>query len=146
VIGIKLDTNAFAATDALRGSVRLQFHTPMMAQRVLVKLTATQEVRRPLSHEAPARRVLHEETFELAGRHSCFDERIAFALPLPHEHELTTAGATPRLLKRLVGWIAPDSIQPVRWQIEVRVQRRSDRDLVERKSIELDLTPAAQPA
>lgn len=146
MITIELDQTRLATGDTCRGRAVLRFDENTAGKRLLATLSASQKIRKPFSGQPPTRRIFYAETIELSGAAEWFEAELAFELRVPALEELDVFPEPPAFLKRLVTWIAPDAIQPVRWEVEVRLERPWKKDFAATHGVEVELAAGSRRA
>jgi len=139
MIRVELDQTDLVSGEACSGRACIRLKNPTRAKHILITLSATQTIRRPFSGQAPVRHILYGDTHEVATDGMLDDDVIDFEVTVPHAGDLDRFPEPPAFLRRLVQWVAPDTIGPVQWEVQVRVERQWKRDLIGTAEVYIDL-------
>ena len=139
---IELERDRFASREWCRGRARLRGGAEARASRVTATLRGFETWRQPFSSRPPVRRIRFEKSVEMAAALLSAGGEVPFELRVPGPEELEALPEPPAFLRRLVLWLDPEAIGPLRWEVEVRLHRGFRRDAVATRPIEVALAGA----
>ena len=135
MIDVELEAGQWSAGDTCRCRTRIRAPRPTPAQRVVATVTAHETIHAMPGSEPSKKRVLYSRSVELlpaAHYESC---ELPFEVRIPDLDELDYTGEPPAFVRKLVEQFTPGKIGPIRFEVEVRMERRWRRDWTARTEI-----------
>jgi len=124
MIQIQVEPGPWRAGDTCPCRVAIRAARPTAARRVVATLTAFEA---SPGSDSTSGRVLYSRTRELASPAHYQAVQIPFEMPIP----------TPDELERVGGRARPGTTEPVRYELEVRLERPWRRDWTARTAIDI---------
>lgn len=142
MLEIDLDKTHLASGETCSGRVRLHLMESLEANCLVASLTASRLVRKALSTEPATRDVLFSASTVLGGATTYLEGTYEFQLEVPSSEAVQPFREPPSFAMRLLGWLGA-AVEPVQWELEVRLERRLRRDVVQATELEVELADAA---
>ena len=137
MIEVEVEPGVWSAGGTCRCRTRIRASRPTPAVRVVATVTAYETIHALPGSESSAKRVLYSRTSELlppAHYESC---ELPFEVRIPDFGELDFTGEPPAFVRKIVDRFAPGKIAPIRFEVEVRMERRWRRDWTARAEVEI---------